>query len=817
MTLQRYLTRLIAITVLPVLALAMALSWLQFAQERDNDGIEALRLAEQLAREVDLALDARIKGLQTLARSPLLDAPRLDALHAQARGFHDHFGGHVLLVDDERRIRLHSAVPPGDALPELVTPPGRAAVPLTFASAGPNVGDPFFGPIAQELLVAVVVPVRREARVPLVLVNAMPVRELNALLDGLPLPPGWSASVHDSRGGLFLQGGTPGGSAPARGNGAATLRFAGRPLAVPWTVEVRIPQVTYVQHLANLGALLAAALLGVLGVSLLAARWGTRRLSASVRSLVEAAPPQAPVEPIDEIRESRRLLDRAFAEREAAARALQAREEQLRRTFESASEVIVTVDAHQQVLLANPAAARVFGRPVEQIVGAPLSALIPERLRAAHAEHVLQFGRTKQGPRPMAARRDVRGLRADGSEFPAEAAISQVQVGGEPLYTVVLHDVTERRQAEAAAAAATARLQAALQSMRDALVMIDTEQRIVEVNPAFLRMYGLASRDECPRSLREFERFLEVRLPDGQLVPPEDWSKSRALRGDSGSDVECRLLRKDTGRSWMGSFSFGPIRDTAGRLLGAVVTVRDVTERLRLEGELRASHADLARLVVAQQTVQEEERKRIARELHDELQQVLAAIKMDVSAIDSQLALDPAGLPPLLAHVDELASAAIMSSRRIVNDLRPLLLEELGLAAALEALARQFSERTGIEAQVDCDEQAAAAGAVGDATAICLFRVAQEALNNVAKHARASRVQIGLGAAAGGGWRLVVSDDGGGMRPADRHKPASFGLRGMAERVRALGGTLSVQGPPGQGVTLEVRVPGASAAATAPG
>ena len=139
--------------------------------------------------------------------------------------------------------------------------------------------------------------------------------------------------------------------------------------------------------------------------------------------------------------------------------------------------------------------------------------------------------------------------------------------------------------------------------------------------------------------------------------------------------------------------------------------------------------------------------------------------------------------------------------------LRPLLLEELGMVAALDALARQFAERTGIGVKVVADERVRARDAVPDAIAICLYRVAQEALNNVAKHAGARRVELSVGMPAEGGWRLEVSDDGRGMQPADRLKPMSLGLRGMAERVRALGGTFDVDGAAGRGVRLVVAIP----------
>jgi signal transduction histidine kinase len=327
------------------------------------------------------------------------------------------------------------------------------------------------------------------------------------------------------------------------------------------------------------------------------------------------------------------------------------------------------------------------------------------------------------------------------------------------------------------------------------------------VNSAFVRMYGFERKSQCLLTVAEYQQILELSTLDGQPVPPAQWTMPRALRGESATSVELRVRHKDTGRSWIGSFTFAPIRSPQGEIIGAVFTVRDVTEQKRMEEELRASHQDLERLVVAQQSIEEEERKRIARELHDELQQVLAAIKMDVGSIQSELAADPARLPALITRMDDLATAAITSSRRIVNDLRPLLLEELGLVPALEVLARQFAERTGLRVSVDSDERCCQADdAPSDPVSLCLYRAAQEALNNAAKHSHAGRVEMRLARPEAGGWRLSIADDGRGLRPEDRRKPGSFGLRGMAERVRALGGTLRVDSVPGHGVAVTVEI-----------
>jgi signal transduction histidine kinase len=246
-----------------------------------------------------------------------------------------------------------------------------------------------------------------------------------------------------------------------------------------------------------------------------------------------------------------------------------------------------------------------------------------------------------------------------------------------------------------------------------------------------------------------------------------------------------------------------------------IVMLRDLSELRRAQRELAASYADLQRLVSQQHRVQEEERKRIARELHDELQQRMAAILINLSAAGTQLRRDQAGTKRALEAAEELAGTVIESTRRIVKDLRPQMLDELGLVPALEALCEHFSATTAIACTVHAEAAAGERASAVPPLATCLYRVAQESLNNVAKHARASVVQVRLALdAEAGAIELQVSDNGQGLAdPALLRKPESFGFLGMNERLRMLGGVLTLHGAPGQGTTVRARVPLTEAAA----
>ena len=504
------------------------------------------------------------------------------------------------------------------------------------------------------------------------------------------------------------------------------------------------------------------------------------------------------------------------AELQRTAQALQWCEGRLRGLFESTVDAIITVGEELTVTSANQAAARMFGSTVDDMVGTPLEHFIPQRFRDAHAGQMRQFGDSGVPVRPMGAQREILARRADGTEFPVEASISHVQVAGQRLYTVLHRDITERKRAEAALLASKTMLETTLASMADGMIVCDAEGRVVELNDAFVTLARFADKPTCLQKMADYSAVMDVRLPSGEALAREQWPMARALRGEQGSGVEYLMVRKDTGESWFGSCSFSPRNGADGSPAGAVLTVRDITPLKQAQAELELSHADLQRLIAARDEVQEIERKRIARELHDDLQQKLASIRLKVSQARQGAEAGDARIPALLDEIDNLNVTAIESNRRIVNDLQPQLLEDLGLVPALEALLRQFKQQTGIQARLQQPDGDLSAALQSPGLSICLFRVVQEALNNVGKHAQAREVEVQLGLASPDQLRLRVMDNGVGMLDSDRRKARSFGLLGMRERVRAFGGQLRLESRPDQGTDLEVTVPLPKAAERAP-
>jgi len=255
------------------------------------------------------------------------------------------------------------------------------------------------------------------------------------------------------------------------------------------------------------------------------------------------------------------------------------------------------------------------------------------------------------------------------------------------------------------------------------------------------------------------------------------------------------------------------LRATPHTLPGGAVQwegiMTNITESKLEQLEVRASRARLAELTAHIEKVKEQERTRMAREIHDDLGGNLTAIKMALAMLTARLPAGDQALADKAAYVDQLADRTIDAVHRITLDLRPSILD-FGLVAALEWQVKEFAAQAGMACQFQSNETDVA---LDPEQAAALFRIVQEALTNIAKHAQASRVTVGLHSTR----RQVgvkITDNGRGIRAADRAKPQSFGLRGMAERARALGGTLTLGHAPGGGTVVAIKI---RRSATTPG
>ncbi|MEZ2354746.1 PAS domain S-box protein [Caballeronia sp. RCC_10] len=328
------------------------------------------------------------------------------------------------------------------------------------------------------------------------------------------------------------------------------------------------------------------------------------------------------------------------------------------------------------------------------------------------------------------------------------------------------------------------RYQFLVESVEDyAIFMLDTSGCVQTWNPGGQRIKGYASAEIIGRHFSVFYTDDDIAVGKPQALL--EAALARVHVEDEGLRV-----RKDGSTFWA-NVVITAVTGPEGELLGFAKVTRDMTERRRLE-ELERLHA---RAAVMEQA-RESERKRIARELHDDLGQRLSALKMALAVHQTQIWQQG-------AEISDQIDAMTESLRRIAADLRPPCLDDLGLTAALEWLADSFQRRYGIKVRLAVHGEPEG---LNELTVLSLYRIVQEALSNVARHSGASEVSIDL-SKDDRFCRLRMSDNGVGLPLGEKLRSDAFGLIGMRERAAQIGGDLQISGRPGNGVHLNLLIP----------
>jgi PAS domain S-box-containing protein len=356
---------------------------------------------------------------------------------------------------------------------------------------------------------------------------------------------------------------------------------------------------------------------------------------------------------------------------------------------------------------------------------------------------------------------------------------------------VSLFDITQRRRA---LRKSEEHLRTMADSVPDAIVRFDRELRHVFANAAAAAAIGAPLERLLGKTKAELGMPHEhVVFWDGFLHKvfrtgaPDRFEFS--LGGIDGRHFESRLV---------------PERDRDGAVESALAITRDITDRKRAERQLLVSREELRALVARLNSVREEEKARLSRELHDEMGQLLTALRMELEALEDglgELGSPAAALTDRAVAASELVAGAIESMRTLLAALRPIALDRLGLGPALRQECRRFKDWAGVPCGFAAPEGLSTFGPEVDTA---LFRIAQEALTNVARHARASHAALTLEAKAGGAV-LRVEDDGRGIPPG--RESGGLGMLGMRERAERLGGQLVVRADPRGGTVVEARIP----------
>jgi len=603
--------------------------------------------------------------------------------------------------------------------------------------------------------------------------------------------------------------------------------------------------------------------------------------------------------------------------KETAERRLRESEERLAGIVGSAMDAIISVNDAQRVVLFNAAAEAMFGLTAAAAFGQPLELFIPERFHRAHAAHFDQFTQTGVTGRRMGGLGEISGRRADGAEFPIEAAISQVAVAGGKLYTVILRDITERKKAEAALRELNATLEQRVQERTAALQesearfrqMAENVQEVVwlasadlsqvlYLSPAFEKIWGHScqsvyanprlwlaaihpedrpgtkqaflsqqttgtparaeyriirpdgsvrwiadhstlvrneagqpyrlagvARDITERKEAELTRarlaaIVEtstdaisamdmngvitdwtesaerlygftaaeaVGKPISLIVPPDKQSDiplfiQKLKRGDRIASYETVRVRKD-GQRFDASITISPLRDATGRIAHSSGITRDITERKRLEAEI--------------QRISEAEKQQLGRDLHDGLSQHLTGVRYMASTLQAILVRKASPEAADAAQIVRELTTAVHEARDLVRGLVPVVLRSGDIVPALQELAVIATSLY----KVSCRVVAPREIHIADADAARqLYRIAQEAINNAAKHSHGKHITVRV-VKQRGRTILTVRDDGVGL-PKKLPEHTRLGLRIMQYRAGLLNAHLKIARAPGGGTLV---------------
>lgn len=495
-------------------------------------------------------------------------------------------------------------------------------------------------------------------------------------------------------------------------------------------------------------------------------------------------------------RQQRGLEHNPLAAREESA-AHAAGAEALRLTqfsIDQSTVGILWVNWDSHVRYANQAAETMLGYAPGALIERPLIEFDPTLTMDRWLNLWKRARASEDGPQSFA----TNCLRADGSVLPADVSLSFLRFADGEYLVVYLNDVTERRRALAALQESEARLQGIAANVPGLVFRLERLPRSEAIEFAYISQGSEGLVGYAPEVLSH--PAMGIR----SLVHPDDRAsyhrtQDQAIETESNWAWQGRILTR------LGEQRWADIKAVTRRLEdGAVVwdgIVWDINESKRIELELDASRAQLRELSAHLETVREEEKARIAREVHDELGQMLTVLKLETSMCELTYAqLDP-GLHERLNSMKRLIAQLFQLVRDVATALRPPILDA-GIASAIEWQARRFEARTQIPCLVQVPDNLPA---LSDAKAIGLFRILQEALTNVMRHAQAHTVELTL-VVEGAHLRLTISDDGAGFVQAPG-RPVSFGLVGMRERVLIMGGQLSLDSALGEGTTLSVTVP----------
>ncbi len=524
---------------------------------------------------------------------------------------------------------------------------------------------------------------------------------------------------------------------------------------------------------------------------------------------------------------NRELADE-ISERQRVEQSLEESELWMQGIFDALEEGVVVTTPERIMVNLNPAGQTMLGYSQQEIAGQPTAMLHVDH------DHAVEFGRRIKAAfdKGGIAHVEFELKRKNGEIFPSEHTVSLIQnEQGEAIAIVsslrditarkqteeelsqyrdhleeqirqrtselqirnkqLQNEVVEHKQSEARLKVQTLRNEIILATTQDGFWMLDLEGNICDVNEAYCQMVDYTREQLLAMTVADLE---------ASETPEEVQLHIQKVFSQGYDRFESQHRRKD---GTLIDLDISVTLANWGEKQVFFTFFRDIHERIKSQQELQDSRKQLRDLADHLQVVREEERARIARDVHDEIGQILTALNMDVHWLRERIADDDRDMQRKVISMLPLIAAAISSVQRITSDLRPAMLDELGLGPVIQWYLEEFQQRTGIECESTME--------IGDlpldsARATAVFRILQEALTNVVRHSGASRISLIINSGEAH-IDMRLTDNGRGITRAEINRDDAFGLMSMQERALAFDGTILIKGYPGEGTTVLLRLP----------
>lgn len=488
-------------------------------------------------------------------------------------------------------------------------------------------------------------------------------------------------------------------------------------------------------------------------------------------------------------------LQQEIAERKRAGEALRQSETRFRSVWENSADGMRLTDEQGTIIAVNKAFCEIVEMRPEELGGKPITFTYAGSEDIEEMLHRYQKRFQERNIEPHSER--MVKLRSGKSVY-VEVTNSFIELEEKTLLLGMFRDITERKESEQ-------RIQTlahTITSMNECVVITDMQNNIMAVNPAFMRTYGYREDEILGKNIAV------LRSPNNPKGITEEILSETLKDGWNGE----LMNRRKNGEEFPIILSTSVIRDKQGPPIALVGISRDITEQKNLQRQLdetaRQRTEDLSKFAMSVQNAQEEERRRIARELHDDLGQRLSGLKLNMEVLEDAVPKRYRMILDKLRSYKNQINTMIVETRRISSNLRPAALDDFGLLIALRFLCKEFEKVYGLTIQFQADSSLPEH--YNTHVEIAMYRIAQEALSNIAKHAEAKNICLQL-LHRGDSVALVVQDDGKGFEfqiiQARAAAERGLGLISMKERSELLGGIFHIESAPHKGTALHVEIP----------